>query len=169
MIMGPKSKPPISPSDPLYTEKLWAWKILQDAVCKSCLTNDLMSNKVLGSIEAIKYMTESRGWIMDMGLNMVGDPLADDMVAGFECGFCVELLGFRIETFKEFIAGAWRERNTNIVDALKRRLAVEESRRASFVEMKKKSKVKQGRIAGKENSKAITDALRMVAASRKWS
>ena len=159
--MGPKSKPPISTSDPLYTEKLWTWSILQDAVCKSCLTNDLMANKVLGSIEAIRGMTESRGWIMDMGTNMVGDALPGDMVAGFECGFCVELLGFRTKTFREFMTGVWKERNINIVDKLKHRLATEKSRTANRTN-------NHGRVAGKEYTKAITDALSMVSASRKW-
>ena len=168
MILGPNSNHPVASSDPLYMEKMWAWKILQDAVCKSCLTNDFISNKVKSGIEAIKYLAETRDWIMAMGTNMVGDALPCDMKAGFECGFCVDLLGFDIKTFQKFMRGLWDERDEKILDRLTMVANKERSKRNASLKLKRGYKPPKGPVASLKNIKSIERARESVYRSRKW-
>ena len=169
MIYGPNVRPPISPGDPLRIPKLVAWRVLQDAVCKSCLTNDLQGNRVAGSKEMIGYLGESREWIMAMGENPVTTKIAGGKQAGFECGFCLDILELDRDAFVKYMRRLWDERDDKIMAKLKEKHNYHKSKS----EESKRSKMRGGRprgpqYTGGDTMKNIKRAKNAVWRSKKW-
>ena len=170
MIAGPGTVGPISPSDKLYLPKTMAWKVLQDAICKSCFTNDVSCGKTSTSNPdrpMILYFNESRQWIMDMGEDAPGAPLNNEMVAGFECGFCVDLLSEEIgnrRVFTRFMRKLWKDWDARVVDRLT------SLRRSATLQKMKSEKFtsRPGPVKGAKMIRDVDTALKLVKESREW-
>lgn len=90
-----------------------------DAIKKSCLTNDLSTDRVATSLAMLEYFHESRRWIMDMDDTPPATDLGGGWAASFGCGFCLDLLGIDRDAFVSGVSLMWRERDDKIKDAIK--------------------------------------------------
>ncbi len=159
MIRGRESFSPVSPSDPLRTEKTYAWWVLKDAICKSCFANRLDLGKVVAhspEMPMLQYFTESRQWIVDSGEHLP-----------FEFGFCANLLSAEIgsrDILTRYIRELWNDWDKRVVAHLmSMRRKAEGERRKSV-----KAGTKRGPVKGAKMIRDVDAALRVVKESKKW-
>jgi hypothetical protein len=140
-------------------------RLLEDAVAKSCLTNDLDSGGIVLSPSMIEYFSEARDWLMRMDDTPPWTKLRDGSRARFGAGFCLHIAGIDRALFISSIRTRWEACDDAIHKALVGQLA--EEHRA--VKQSADRPGKRGPKTRRESKiSSIETAIECIVRSKKW-